>query len=211
MRRLLLALLVSQLLSLGLAGCSNTGSSDRPQQAQQDPIIRERMERDAAFKSGASSPILAEERRTFRGLSYYPIDPNLRFSARLHRHPSPRQIRMGTNTGEIRSGLRYGYFEFRVLGEDCRLQVYRLEDAPETGGGANLFVPFRDATSGKETYGAGRYIDLKENTTGVYDLDFNRAYNPYCAYNSQFSCPVPPAENTLKVPIRAGEKTYAPR
>lgn len=115
---------------------------------------------------------------------------------------------MATNTGEIRSGLRYGYFEFRVEGQDCRLQVYRLEDAPDTGGGAYLFVPFRDATSGIETYGAGRYIDLKENTSGVYDLDFNRAYNPYCAYNAQFSCPVAPADNTLKVPVRAGEKKY---
>jgi uncharacterized protein (DUF1684 family) len=69
-------------------------------------------------------------------------------------------------------------------------------------------MPFRDATSGQETYASGRYIDLKENTSGVYDLDFNRAYNPYCAYNSTFSCPVPPAENVLKVPIRAGEKNY---
>jgi hypothetical protein len=142
------------------------------------------------------------------GLSYYPINPDLRFSARLHRYPSPRRIRMATNTGEIRSGLQYGYFEFSVKGQDCCLQVYRLEDAPETGGGAYLFIPFRDATSGIETYGAGRYIDLKENTSGVYDLDFNRAYNPTCAYNPQFSCPVPPADNTLKVPIRAGEKKY---
>ncbi len=77
-----------------------------------------------------------------------------------------------------------------------------------SGNGATLFMPFRDATSGQETYASGRYIELKENTSGIYDLDFNRAYNPYCAYNSEFSCPVPPAENILKVPIRAGEKNY---
>ena len=103
--------------------------------------------------------------------------------------------------------MRYGYFEFQVGSKDCRLQVYRLEDSAARG--ASLFVPFRDSTSGQETYGAGRYIDLKENTSGIYDLDFNRAYNPSCAYNSTYSCPVPPAENTLKVAIRAGEKKYS--
>jgi len=115
-------------------------------------------------------------------------------------------MRLGTNTGEIRRGLRYGYFDFQVGDQTCRLQVYRLEDA--SGVGASLFIPFRDSTSGQETYAAGRYIDLKENISGVYDLDFNRAYNPYCAYNSEFSCPIPPAENTLNVAIHAGEKKY---
>ena len=124
----------------------------------------------------------------------------------LHRHPSPKQVRLGTNTGEIRTGLRYGYFDFRVGDQACRLQAYRLEDSP--GSVPYLFVPFRDATSGRETYDAGRYIDLKENTTGIYELDFNRAYNPSCAYNHEFSCPVPPEENTLTVAIRAGEKVF---
>jgi len=87
------------------------------------------------------------------------------------------------------------------------LNVYKLEDA--AGHGASLFIPFRDATSGGGTYGAGRYLDLIENTTGIYDLDFNRAYNPYCAYNDRFSCPLPPGENTLEVPILAGEKIYS--
>ena len=131
----------------------------------------------------------------------------MKFSVPLHRYPVPARVRLGTNTGEIRSGLRYGYFDFQVGGQECRLQVYRLEEALESGS-PQLFVPFRDATSGHETYAAGRYIDLKENTSGIYDLDFNRAYNPSCAYNTDFSCPVPPAENTLKVPIRAGEKKY---
>jgi len=164
------------------------------------------MEKDAAFRA-ENSPLLPQDRPTFHGLSYYPIDPQLRFSVPLHRYPAPVQVRLGTNTGEIRSGLRYGYFDFKVGGQSCRLQVYRLEDAPDSGG-AMLFIPFRDSTSGRETYAAGRYIDLKENTSGVYDLDFNRAYNPSCAYDSEFSCPVPPAENTLKVPIHAGEKKY---
>jgi uncharacterized protein (DUF1684 family) len=173
----------------------------------QDPILQERLTKDDAFKSGQDSPIPKSERAGFQGLSYYPINPELRYRIKLNRYASPEKIRLGTNTGEIRSGLRYGYFDFQVEGRTCRLNAYKLEDAPDLG--ASLFIPFRDATSGKETYGAGRYIDLRENTSGIYDLDFNRAYNPFCAYNSDFSCPLPPAENTLEVPIRAGEKIYA--
>jgi len=171
-----------------------------------DPVLQDRLQKDVQFKS-ENSPLSDADKKGFRGLSYYPIDPALRFSAQLHRYSAPASVRLGTNTGEIRSGLRYGYFEFQAAGQNCRLQVFRLEDAPEDGG-AQLFIPFRDATSGLETYAAGRYIDLKENTSGVYDLDFNRAYSPYCAYNAKYSCPVPPPENTLKVPIRAGEKKF---
>jgi len=129
------------------------------------------------------------------------------FTVQLNRYSRPKQVKLATNTGEIRRGLRYGYFDFQVSGQTCRLQVYRLEDA--SGSVPSLFIPFRDATSGVETYASGRYIDLQENTSGKYELDFNRAYNPYCAYNSEFSCPIPPVENTLGVAIRAGEKKYA--
>ncbi len=195
------------LIILSLYGCSETRTPDRPRSELGDPVIQERLAKDASLKSDTGSPIPARNKPAFHGLDYYPIDPGLRFSVRLQRYASPQQIRLGTNTGEIRSGLRYGYFDFQVGGHACRLQVYRLEDAP--GPEASLFIPFRDSTSGRETYGAGRYIDLKENTSGIYDLDFNRAYNPSCAYNSEYSCPVPPAENTLQVPIRAGEKKYS--
>lgn len=194
------------LLLLALCGCSESPNSARVQPQPQDPVLRERIEKDAVFRSD-NSPIHRQERANFKGLTYYPIDPSLKFSVQLHRYPVPAQVRMATNTGEIRSGLRYGFFDFQAGGQNCRLQVYRLEDAPGDGA-ANLFIPFRDSTSGRETYAAGRYIDLKENTSGTYDLDFNRAYNPSCAYNAEFSCPVPPAENTLKVPIRAGEKKH---
>lgn len=195
-------------LVIFLSACSENEISARKTSLPQNPILLERKERDEVFKSDPNSPILSQDRSSFRGLAYYPINLDLRFSAQLNRYPSPKRIKLGTNTGEIRSGLRYGYFDFKMGTQTCRLQVYRLEDVPESGG-SNLFVPFRDATSGYETYEAGRYIDLVENTSGTYDLDFNRSYNPFCAYNSRFSCPVPPAENTLPVPIRAGEKKYS--
>ncbi len=199
-------LLSAILALLSFSGCSDPGASVPYGGEKPTGLLQERAAKDAAFKS-ENSPLRPEDRPGFHGLAYFPVNPKLRFSVRLQRYPAPTRVRLGTNTGEIRSALRYGYFDFKVEGQDCRLHAYRLEDAPESGG-SMLFIPFRDSTSGKESYGAGRYVDLKENTSGVYDLDFNRAYNPSCAYNSEFSCPVPPSENTLKVPIRAGEKRY---
>jgi len=200
-------LLILTICVCTFCGCSGSDRSDRELSSlPQDPILQERLAKDKAFKSEQDSPLPSGERSGFQGLSYYPINPDLRFSAKLNRYAGPKQIRLGTNTGEIRSGLRYGYFDFQVENRACRLNVYKLEDAPDQG--ASLFIPFRDATSGKETYDAGRYIDLKENTSGIYDLDFNRAYNPFCVYNSKFSCPLPPGENMLEVPVRAGEKKY---
>jgi uncharacterized protein len=200
------AAILGAILMIAVQSCTRSGTSDSPAASRQDPTLQERLAKDVAFKSAESSPLRPQDRTGFHGLAYYRLDPGLRFSVTLHRYPNPQQVRLGTNTGEIRSGLRYGYFNFKVDDKDCRLQVYRLEDAPDRG--ASLFVPFRDVTSGRESYGAGRYIDLKENTSGIYDLDFNRAYNPSCAYNDTYSCPAPPAENTLSVPIRAGEKQY---
>jgi len=169
-------------------------------------VLRERRMKDDFFKS-SNSPLLAEDRGKFSGLDYYPVNPELRFQVRLQRYSSPKSIRMATNTGEIRSGLLYGFFEFTVEGKDCKVQVYRLE---ESFSEPALFIPFLDATSGAETYEGGRYIDLTENTSGIYDLDFNRAYNPYCVYNPEYSCPTPPKENTVTAHIRAGEKKYKP-
>jgi len=168
-----------------------------------------RRDRDVAFKTGSQSPIPAQDRARFQGLSYFPINSALQYRVKLNRYPAPAHIRMATNTGEIRDGLRYGYFEFDAGGKHCTLQVYRMDDSGDTGK-ASLFIPFKDSTSGKETYGAGRYIDLAENISGVYDLDFNQAYNPYCAYGEGYSCPIPPEDNRLAIPIRAGEKIYAP-
>jgi len=193
-----------------LAGFLLPSCAEKSENAAPDAeslLMQARRERDQAFKSNPGSPIPVRDRPRFKGLDYYPINPSLRFRVQLNRYPTPKRIRLVTNTGEIREGLRYGYFEFQVEGRDCTLQVYRLEDS-DNPGRPYLFIPFRDATSGNETYGAGRYLDLQENTTGMYDLDFNRAYNPFCAYGEGFSCPIPPEENRLAVSIRAGEKKY---
>ena len=189
------------IVALLVAACARKPTEEK---AKLDPLAEERRQRDLAFKSGPESPLRDEDKSRFVALNYY----ELRFQAVLHRHPTPQTIRIATNTTEERYALRYGYFEFQVEGQTCRLQVYRMLDDPPPGQ-AMLFVPFRDQTSGRESYGGGRYIDLRENTSGIYDLDFNRAYNPSCAYGKDYSCPVPPRENTLAVPIRAGERKYS--
>jgi uncharacterized protein (DUF1684 family) len=171
------------------------------------PLLRERTEKDLAYKQGNASPIPDGDKPRFQGLAYFPLNPAFRFTVRLNRYPRPGRVRLATNTPEKRDALRYGHFEFQAEGKTCRLQVYRTEDSG-SGGKPYLFIPFRDATSGKETYGGGRYLDLQENTTGIYDLDFNRAYNPLCAYGKDYSCPLPPEENRLPVSILAGEKAY---
>lgn len=171
-------------------------------------IEQERKEKEHWFREGHDSPIPHELRHTFNGLSYYPIDPAHRFRVTLTVHPKQDVLTFATSTGTAQQFLRYGYFEFPVAGETVRLNVYR--PAHSHGAHDSLFIPFRDATSGKETYGAGRYIDLEPQASGAYDLDLNRAYNPYCAYSDDYVCPLPPPENWLAVPIRAGEKTWRP-
>ena len=200
-------ILAHVLMAGALAACSRKPAEDFSRIA--DPVARERKEKDESFRSGQGSPLPDQDRRRFRGLDYFPVSPTYRFRVKLNRYENPLELRISTNTTEVRRGLRYGYFEFELEGRACRLQVYKVfED--NGSGGASLFVPFRDATSARETYGGGRYIDLTENTTGIYDLDLNRAYNPFCAYGGEYSCPLPPAENTLPVAVRAGEKTYHP-
>ncbi len=203
-----LCVFFATLLAVAFSGCSEPRTARQAEPLRRDAVARERAAKDAAFRTGGESPIPVADREAFRGLSYYPLNPALRFTVKLERYPAPKQVRLGTNTGEIRRGLRYGYFDFEVEDRACRLNVYRLDEG--SGGKSLLFMPFRDATSGAGTYAAGRYLELEENTSGVYEVDFNRAYNPYCAYNGEYSCPVPPDENTLRVPIRAGERDYAP-
>ena len=165
-----------------------------------------RSEKDSAFKSGEVPAIPPSERANFQGLKYFPIDPGYRFEAELKRYPDPEHVKMLTSAGEPDDYIRYGYFAFKFGDKLCKLDVF--EDGSPNGDPQHLFIPFRDETSGKETYGAGRYLELKEDEGPKFLLDFNMAYNPFCAYNPQYSCPIPPPQNTLKVEMRAGEKSY---
>lgn len=177
-------------------------------------LDRFRRMKDQFFGSDPQSPLLPEQQKLFTGLSYFDENPALRFELRVEALPEAEQItiQMQTSTGGTQGYTRYGLLHFSVEGQPATLTVYT------TPRGHGYFLPFMDATSGEESYSAGRYLDLEPEAGGKVIVDFNMAYDPYCAYNPPqslfpdgqsyplWTCPVPPKENRLKVAIRAGER-----
>ena len=155
------------------------------------------------FMRSAQSPVPAAQRGTFKPLNYFPVDQSYRVPASFEPIPSDDYLEMETSDGATRRMRRVGRLTFTLKGERRTLTAFVDAAQNDT---RRLFVPFVDVTAGTETYPGGRYLDLDRMPSGVYDLDFNRAYHPYCYYNPEYVCPVPPRENRLPVPIRAGEK-----
>ncbi len=164
-------------------------------------LQRFRRQKNKFLKSDEHSPLSKEQRRAFEGLKYYPENQALRFDAEVEPFTERMHVQMQTSTGAVQEYVKYGKFNFEVDGQPAELTVY----ASENGG---AFVPFADATSGSETYGAGRYLELEYHGRNRFHVDFNLAYNPWCAYSAEYSCPIPPKENRLEVPIRAGEQNF---
>ena len=154
------------------------------------------------------SPIPAAERAAFTGLPYFPVDEAMVFEG-LPLEPytgdEPSNFQIPTSDGKLRPAHRAGVLGFELDGAPRKLTAYTFDG----GDGESLFVPFLDQTSGTETYGAGRYLDLEPEDDGTYTLDFNLAYHPSCVYDMKFSCPLTPAENRLPVRIEAGERLAA--
>ncbi len=146
------------------------------------------------------------EKRSFDHLLYYAPDRSFAVGARLLELADPDEIEMLTNRGLKKTFNRYARIRFRVDGKDQELTAFKSKLTGE--GSESLFIPFRDSTAGRDTYGAGRFLDIDEPQSGHFVLDFNRAYNPLCNYSPAFNCPIPPRENHLGVAIRAGELTY---
>ncbi|MGE3961192.1 MAG: DUF1684 domain-containing protein [Dehalococcoidia bacterium] len=159
-----------------------------------------RREKDEFFRTDPMSPVLPEQRQSFTGLAYYEPTESLVFDVVPQPFEETESVVLQTSDADTRTYERWAHLPFEVDGQGVGLTVYR---DPETG---HLFLPFQDATSGTETYPAGRYLELPVHEDGRLRLDFNYAYHPYCAYSPYFSCPMPPIENRLEVPIRAGER-----
>ncbi|SDM16625.1 hypothetical protein SAMN04487949_1112 [Halogranum gelatinilyticum] len=177
-------------------------------QAALDALEEHRADKDEFFGEHPQSPIPHDQREIFEGLSYFDPDPAYRFELELHEHETKETVTVATTTEGERDYVAWGEFRFTVDGEEQTLQAYSRD-----GGGDEFWLPFRDETSGEETYGAGRYLELDaEDRTdeGTWILDFNYAYSPFCAYNEAYECPLVPMANWLEVEIRAGEKTYTP-
>ena len=168
-----------------------------------EEIAAHRAEIDAFMRGASESPIPAARRAAFQALPYYPIDEQYRVPAALRVARSEEIIEMSTSTGKPRRMRRIGTLAFTLKGQPLTLTAFAEADDTAL---RRLFVPFGDLTSGMDTYQGGRYLDLDLKGSGVYELDFNRAYHPYCVFNPEYECPVPPRENRLKVPILAGER-----
>jgi len=163
-------------------------------------VITQRKKKDVFFRTSSESPL--ENKTSFSGLSYFPVSPDYKLTARLEPFADKTQkLMIALSDGSEEVYEKYGHAVFKLQGEICRLLILKHD---------NIYsVLFKDKTSGKTTYGGGRYIDLEESAFGgnEVELDFNTAYNPYCVYNHNYACPLPPAENTLPVAVEAGEKS----
>ena len=182
------------------------GACATPERPYRDDIEAWRAEKDAFMRSG-ESPVPEDRRRAFQPLAYYPIDERFRVPASLKVNRGDDTMEMSTSTGTRRAMRRIGVLSFTLDGQPMTLTAFaEASDTTLT----RLFVPFGDLTNQRETYRAGRYLDLDRTATGLYDLDFNRAYHPFCLFNTAYECPIPPRENHLQVQVRAGERLTAP-
>ena len=159
-----------------------------------------RVEKDDFFARRHQSPLTPVQKQNFHGLNYFPENPALRLEVDVETYSTSEAVMIQTTGGQPQTYQRFGRFKFIVEGQSAELTIYKSQQG--------YFLPFVDSLAGKETYPAGRYLEIERLPNGKFLVDFNLAYNPYCAYNDQWSCPITPAENRLKVPIRAGEKIF---
>ncbi len=167
-------------------------------------LLNFRAQKDEFMRQSHDSPFSHGGQQDFQGLKYFEPDPAFRFETKLLRYTSESSLMMTTTKGTRQLFNKEGRFDLVIDGQPVRVQAYQSAEGEDP----SLFIPFRDASSGDESYGSGRYLDMKVQHDDVYLVDFNYAYDPYCAYNDGYVCPLPPTENWLKVPIRAGEKKY---
>ncbi|MBC3541828.1 DUF1684 domain-containing protein [Rufibacter sediminis] len=202
MKKLLVLLLLAMPF---LAQAQKTSSG-----AYLQEIARHRAHEDSVFKFDEHSPLKAEAKATFKGLEYFPVNEAYRVKAKFVRNTQESVFIMPTTGTRNPEYVKYGELHFNLQGQPLQLSVYQNQELKKQPKYMTyLFIPFTDATTGQETYATGRYLDfsIPMNTDSVW-LDFNKAYNPYCAYGDGYSCPIPPKENKLPVRVEAGVKNY---
>ena len=186
-------------------GISTPNEGGNPMEGREKKLKIFREKREQFFKEDSHSPLKESYRKKFHGLLYYPIDLKYAMVGFIERYPvepKPLYANLPTSKGKDRRYVKYGRFKFRWMRKEYVLQIYRPL------GGGELFLPFRDKTSGGETYPGGRYLHIEPMSEGRVLVDFNRAYNPFCEYSERYTCPFAPEENRLAIPIQAGEKRF---
>lgn len=179
------------------------GGSDSENYLEEVKAERTRQFKFLKFNEG--SPLTADQKQSFDSLNCFPIDPVYKVRARLVPLQNRRTLELPMTDGSVETYLMHSYAEFELEGKHNRLLLLQAKDERDK---KVFFLPFADATSGETTYGGGRYLNLRQDGMSSITIDFNLAYNPYCAYNADFACPIPPRENILEIPIKAGEKNY---
>lgn len=168
-------------------------------------IETHRQERETFFKRGSESPLSKGDKRNFKGLNYYPANPDYRVNARLTPFQNQTIVKIPTSDNKEKTYTRFAYAEFELKDKMHKVLLLKPTDSENPN---DVFLAFTDSTSGDETYGGGRYVDLVTSSDSRIIIDFNKAYNPFCVFNDEYSCPFPPKENHLNVAIEAGEKNY---
>lgn len=172
-------------------------------------IEKHQQEENAHFSDPEKSILEKKDLEHFKGLDFYPIDLKYRVEAKFVRTPNEKPFKMRTTTARLPEYVKYGEAHFSIDGQDLQLNVYKSTTESEDPEYKDyLFIPFTDYTSGDGSYGGGRYVDAWIPKGDVLVIDFNKAYNPYCAYNKRYSCPIPPKENDLHIRIEAGVKDF---
>jgi uncharacterized protein (DUF1684 family) len=194
--------LLAVLLPVVVAACGPPNPLDEGDYTARITAIREAKDREFMR---TDDPVPASRKDELLPLPYFPVDASYSVPAILRASPESETLMMVTSTGTQEEMRRVGQLEFTLQGQPLKLTAFVAATAPDMN---RLFVPFGDLTNKVETYPAGRYLDLDRRGTGIYEVDFNLAYNPYCHYNLAYVCPLPPAENRLQVRIEAGEKVH---
>ncbi len=189
----------------GRPGLPSPEEGKDPMERREEKLKAFREKRDQFFKEDPRSPLKESDRKKFRGLFYYPIDLRYAMIGSIERYrvdPKPLYVNLPTSKGRKKKYVKHGQFKFRWEEKEYVLQIYRPL------GGGELFLPFKDKTSGTETYANGRYLFIEPVPGGKVLIDFNRAYNPFCEYKEEYTCTFAPEENWLGIAIRAGEKRF---
>lgn len=174
-----------------------------------EAVIAFQKELNTEYTDSVKSPLLKKDLKTFKALDFYPINEKFFVNAKFVRTPDEKPFEMPTTTSRKPMYVKYGEAHFSIDGKKFKVNLYQSLDLKKIEEYKDaLFLPFTDLTSGVDSYGGGKYIDLKIPQGTTITIDFNRAYNPYCAYNHKYSCPIPPQENDLAIEIRAGVKKF---
>jgi uncharacterized protein (DUF1684 family) len=177
---------------------------ETPEQYQ-ERIEQERERQFKFLKYNEESPLTEGQKMDLDSLNYYPIDPGYKIRARIVPVDKKVMIQIPMTDGTLERYIKHSYAEFELMDGTHRLLLLQAESESDP---RNFFLAFADETSGRETYGGGRFLDVRQDGQRSMDIDFNLVYNPYCHYNPDYACPIPPKENVLEIPIRAGEKIY---